>query len=170
MPAKMNTVSMPSSPTARWSKRGFTLIELMAVVVITGILAVAGVSLFQQQLLASKGTEAVSVIQAIRAAEEAYAAENHVYLNVSTASGGTSWYPNEHDSLCLGSRHTPRLQGARRKGGVASTRAVRQSLSTVWVPRECGRRRHECPSAAAGNSARFPFAHDPRLVHDSGPR
>jgi prepilin-type N-terminal cleavage/methylation domain-containing protein len=90
----MNTVSMPSSPTARWSKRGFTLIELMAVVVITGILAVAGVSLFQQQLLASKGTEAVSVIQAIRAAEEAYAAENHVYLNVSTASGGTSWYPN----------------------------------------------------------------------------
>jgi len=79
---------------ARRASRGFTLIELMAVVVITGILALAGVALFRKQLLASKGSEAVSVIQAIRAAEEAYAAENHIYLNVSTASGGTAWYPN----------------------------------------------------------------------------
>src|SRR4051812_291045 len=94
MPAKMNTLSMAHRPIARNSSRGFTLIELMVVVVITGILAVAGVSLFRQQLLASKGSEAASVIQAIRAAEEAYAAENHVYLNVSTDSGGTSWYPN----------------------------------------------------------------------------
>jgi prepilin-type N-terminal cleavage/methylation domain-containing protein len=86
--------SMVQSPNARSSSRGFTLIELMAVVVITGILALAGVALFRQQLVASKGTEAVSVIQAIRAGEEAYAAENHVYLNVSTASGGASWYPN----------------------------------------------------------------------------
>jgi len=85
---------MAHRPIARNSSRGFTLIELMVVVVITGILAVAGVSLFRQQLLASKGSEAASVIQAIRAAEEAYAAENHVYLNVSTDSGGTSWYPN----------------------------------------------------------------------------
>ena len=78
----------------RRTNRGFTLIELMAVVVITGILAVAGVALFRHQLLASKGSEAVSIIQAIRSAEEAYSAENHGYLNVSTASGGTSWYPN----------------------------------------------------------------------------
>jgi len=46
----------------RCKSRGFTLIELMAVVVITSILALAGVSLFRQQLVASKGTEAVSVI------------------------------------------------------------------------------------------------------------
>jgi type II secretory pathway pseudopilin PulG len=71
----------------------------MAVVVITGILAVAGVSLFRQQLLAAKGSEAVDVIEAIRSAEESYAAENHVYLNVSTASGGTSWYPNTTPNL-----------------------------------------------------------------------
>jgi len=69
------------------------LIELMAVVAITGLLAVASYSLFRKQLLASKGSEAVTVIQAIRAAQEAYSAENHVYLNVSTASGGTLWYP-----------------------------------------------------------------------------
>jgi len=66
----------------------------MAVVVITGILAVAGVSLFRQQVVASRGTEAASTIQAIRAAQEAYAAENHVYLDVSQADEKGSWYPN----------------------------------------------------------------------------
>jgi type IV pilus assembly protein PilA len=70
----------------------------MAVVTITAILALVGVSLFRHQLLASKGTEAASVIQAIRSAEEAYSAENHVYLNVSTGGGAvnvfdTKWYP-----------------------------------------------------------------------------
>jgi len=83
-----------NAPPTRGKSRGFTLIELLAVVVITGILAIAAVTLFRKQMLASKGSEAVSVIQAIRAAEEAYAAENHVYLDVSTTNGGLSWYPN----------------------------------------------------------------------------
>ena len=66
------------------------MIELMAVVVITGILAIAGVSVFRKYILSSKGAEATSVIQALRSAEEAYLAENHVYLDVST---GANWYP-----------------------------------------------------------------------------
>jgi len=94
MPAKMITPTMTASRIARCSNRGFTLIELMAVVAITGVLAVAGVSLFHKQILASKGAEAVAVIEAIRSAQESYSAENHVYLNVSTASGGLAWYPN----------------------------------------------------------------------------
>ncbi len=70
----------------------------MAVVIITAVLALAGVSVFRKYIFASKGGEAVSIIQAIRAAEEAYQAENHVYLNVSTIGGanvynGTNWYP-----------------------------------------------------------------------------
>ena len=84
--------------TRRHRQAGFTLIELMAVVIITAILAIAGVSVFRKYLFSAKGGEAMSVIQAIRSAEEAYQAENHVYLNVSTTGGadafnGTNWYP-----------------------------------------------------------------------------
>ena len=77
----------------RPTQRGFSLVELMAVVVITGILAISGVTLFRSHMVAARGSEAVSVVQAIRSAEESYMAENHQYLNVSTASGGTQWYP-----------------------------------------------------------------------------
>lgn len=66
------------------------MVELMAVVFITGITATLAVAAFRKHLLASRGTEAVDVILACRSSEEAYRAENHVYLNVSTAD---TWYP-----------------------------------------------------------------------------
>ena len=70
----------------------------MAVVLITGILAIAGVAVFRKYIFSAKSGEAMSVIQAIRSAEESYQAENHVYLNVSNTGGadavnGTNWYP-----------------------------------------------------------------------------
>ncbi len=78
---------------------GFTLIELMAVVVITGVLSIAGVAVFRKYIFSAKGGEAMSNLQAIRGAEEAYLAENHIYLNVSKTGGdnpesGSNWYPN----------------------------------------------------------------------------
>ena len=84
--------------TPRARTAGFTLVELMAVVVITGILSIAGVAVFRKYIFSAKGGEALSTIQAIRAAEEAYAAENHVYLNVSSTGGanqesGSNWWP-----------------------------------------------------------------------------
>jgi type IV pilus assembly protein PilA len=75
----------------RGSNRAFSLVELMVVVAIGAILATVGVVLFRRHIAASRGTEAYGVIQALRAAEESYRAENHVYLNVSTAN---AWYPN----------------------------------------------------------------------------
>lgn len=67
---------------------------MLVVVVITGILATVGVMLFRKYIGGSKGTEALAVIQAIRAAEEGYLAENHTYLDVSTQDGRKDWYPN----------------------------------------------------------------------------
>jgi type IV pilus assembly protein PilA len=87
-----------STLARRGKQAGFTLVELMAVVMITAILSIVGVAVFSKYIFSAKGGEALSVIQAIRSAEEAYLAENHVYLNVSTTGGantvsGTNWYP-----------------------------------------------------------------------------
>jgi hypothetical protein len=46
--------------------------------------------LFREQIASSKSVEAINVIQALRAAQEAYRAENQEYLNVSTDA---AWYP-----------------------------------------------------------------------------
>ena len=66
---------------------------MMVVVAITAILAMVGVMLFRKYIGASKGTEAMAVIQAVRAAEESYLAENHTYLDVSTQNSRKDWYP-----------------------------------------------------------------------------
>lgn len=63
----------------------------MVVVTLVGVLATVGIASFRKQVASSKTGEAASVVQAIRAAEEAFRSENQVYLNVSTPG---YWYPS----------------------------------------------------------------------------
>jgi prepilin-type N-terminal cleavage/methylation domain-containing protein len=84
----------------RRRSQGFSLVEMLVVVTITAILGMVGIMLFRRYVSSSKGAEAAAIIQAIRAAEESYLAENHVYLNVSTTKAGNAgdptsfgWYP-----------------------------------------------------------------------------
>ena len=63
----------------RPDQAGFTLAELMAVVIIVGVLSVVGVTYFRRHALASKVTEAQAMVQSIRAAEERYRAENRQF-------------------------------------------------------------------------------------------
>lgn len=72
------------------TSRGFTLVELMVVVVIVGVLGTLGVASFRSRVFGSKATEAFAMVQSIRAAEERWKAENMRYLNVSTSG---TWYP-----------------------------------------------------------------------------
>jgi len=72
--------------------RGFTLTELMVVVTLVGIFATLGIVSFRKQVFGSKTSEALAVVQAIRAAQEAYRSENQVYLDVTTDSA--NWYPS----------------------------------------------------------------------------
>jgi prepilin-type N-terminal cleavage/methylation domain-containing protein len=69
---------------------GFTLVELMAVVLITGILAAIAVSLVRDHVNVAKSNRALAGIQAIRAAQEAFRAQNGRYLDC-TVNGG--WFP-----------------------------------------------------------------------------
>jgi prepilin-type N-terminal cleavage/methylation domain-containing protein len=69
---------------------GFTLTELMVVVIIAGVLATVGFASLRKQVTAAWSAEGLSMVQSIRAAQERWRAEHMIYLNVSTPD---QWYP-----------------------------------------------------------------------------
>jgi prepilin-type N-terminal cleavage/methylation domain-containing protein len=56
----------------RHRSRGFTLIELMIVVVIIGVLSVLAVTGWSKHIIAARAAEATNLLGSIRAAEETY--------------------------------------------------------------------------------------------------
>src|SRR5260221_12762648 len=83
---------LPQSRRRR-SLEGFTLIEMMTVVVLVGILATRAVFGVRKYILSAKSGEAVSMMTSIKSAEEAFKGETFVYMDVSTNFGASSWYP-----------------------------------------------------------------------------
>jgi prepilin-type N-terminal cleavage/methylation domain-containing protein len=77
---------------ARRTQRAFTLVELLTVVVITGILATLAFGSFRRHLSGARATEALNMVQSIRAAEERWRAEHMMYLNVSESA---AWFPRD---------------------------------------------------------------------------
>jgi prepilin-type N-terminal cleavage/methylation domain-containing protein len=75
----------------RTRSAGFTLVELMVVVAITGILATIGISLVRGHLNVAKSNRALAGVQAIRAAEESFRAQNGSYLDCSGVTA--AWFP-----------------------------------------------------------------------------
>jgi type IV pilus assembly protein PilA len=72
-------------------QRGFTLIELMIVVVIVGILATLAVVGYRKLVTSSHVTEATGMVSNIRIAQESYHSETQQYANVSLALN--DYYP-----------------------------------------------------------------------------
>jgi type IV pilus assembly protein PilA len=76
---------------AATGSRGFTLIELMIVVVIVGILAALAVVGYRRLVTSSHVSEATNMVQSIRVAQEGYMAETQQYANISLTL--SSYYP-----------------------------------------------------------------------------
>ena len=81
-------------PMQRASQRGFTLIEMLTVVIIVGVLATLAVYGVRKYILSSKTGEAISMMASIKSAEEAFKGETFTYLNVSTDFSDGNFFPS----------------------------------------------------------------------------
>jgi len=66
------------------SPSGFTLTEMMVVILLVGVLAVVAVPIYSRYIQTTKASEAKAMIGAIVAAEKAYAERNGTFIAVST--------------------------------------------------------------------------------------
>lgn len=67
----------------RRNQRGFTLVELMIVVIIVGILAAVAIPMYQGATERAKASEAVAALGTIRGAMRVYYAEHGTYVNAN---------------------------------------------------------------------------------------
>ena len=75
-------------------RAGFTLVELMVVIIIVGVLAAAAVPIYSAFVKKARVSEAKASIGTIRAAEEVYWAENAEYLALTTVGSGDAALKN----------------------------------------------------------------------------
>ena len=82
-------------PEQRASQRGFTLIEMLTVVIVVGVLATIAVYGVRKYILSSKVSEAISMMSSIKSAEEAFKSETYAFLDVSGDFNDSSFYPSQ---------------------------------------------------------------------------
>jgi type IV pilus assembly protein PilA len=84
-------MGLPGRAREARGRRGYTLVELLVVIAMIGVLASIGLVGYRKYVTSAESSEAITVIQSIRAAEEVYKQETLSYLGCSPSL--TAYYP-----------------------------------------------------------------------------
>lgn len=81
--------------------KGFTLVELVIVLVIVGILSIIIVPAFKDQVRKSRRYDATSTLMSILSAEEQYRMKNTTYGTLANVWGGVTTTPEGYYNLSI---------------------------------------------------------------------
>lgn len=90
-----------TEPGARAHSRGVTLLELMAVVVIVGILGTIAVNSYRGYLMRTNRTDARMVLLRVQAAQEKFFLQNNQYSSTIAGLGVPATSPGGHYTITL---------------------------------------------------------------------
>jgi type IV pilus assembly protein PilA len=100
------------------SQKGFTLIELMIVVVIIGILAALAIPRFMRATTKSKQSEAKQILKQIYTMQQTYRQQNDIYWDPAGAVAGSA---TQNAFAALGVEVGPTARYSYSVGGVTAT-------------------------------------------------
>ena len=114
------------------NSKGFTLIELMIVVVIIGILAAIAIPKFSEVSKSSKEAEADPILKQAYSLQESYYQRNDAYASTDAGLGAVGW-TTAHDakyynfSVKSGSGSDFCVEAATKDAGVTRTKKITKS-------------------------------------------
>lgn len=139
--------------------RGFTLVELMAVVAVVSILVTLAVFSVRKYVFASKTGEAVMMLGSIKAAQEAFREETQRYLNVSDGD-----YNNTHPFAIADVKNQEKRNWEGQTGWIAENFYALQVASDAPVQYT-----YSCVAGAAGAAPPSPLAGTPAVPTPTWP-
>jgi type IV pilus assembly protein PilA len=138
-------------------RKGFTLVELLIVIIIIGILATMAVPQYQKMVNRAKWAEAISLVDSLKTAENLYYAENSAWSVATIKPGGTKpWFDAYVDTTTITGNRNFNFSASKVPAGllyaVPTSGAANDDFTTIaaGVPWYCYDTRSNTTSSGGG--------------------